>query len=138
MSKTLQTVKRRERRAPTGWLWSRASFTSEFGLMLVSIAINRVVGVYQANALAPESSRNGVFWPSFGPATRIIRRFTIFDRWGTNVYERSDVQPQDLSHGWDGRYKDRFAEPGVYVWLLQVELWDGTTELLRGDVTVIR
>lgn len=105
---------------------------------VIAVAINRVIGVYQANALAPDSGKNGIFWPGFGPATRLIRRFAIFDRWGTNVYERSNVLPNDLSQGWDGRFNGRYAESGVYVWLLEVELWDGTTELLKGDVTVMR
>jgi len=104
----------------------------------ISITIQRIVGVFNANALAPGSDENGIFWPGFGPATRVIKRFVVFDRWGNLMFERSNVAPTDSAEGWDGRYKDRFAASGVYAWLLEVELWDGTTEVLRGDVTVVR
>jgi hypothetical protein len=104
----------------------------------ISVTVQRVVNVFNATALAPGSSSNGVFWPGFGSATRTIKRFSIFNRWGNQVYERTNLLPDSTGEGWDGRYEGRFADPGVYVWFLEVELWDGTTEVLKGDVTVVR
>ncbi len=59
--------------------------------------------------------------------------FLIYDRWGEKVFETTDT-----SIGWDGRYKNKPAEQGVYVWYLQVSMADGTTQNQKGDVTLVR
>ncbi len=59
--------------------------------------------------------------------------FLIYDRWGEKVFETTDT-----SMGWDGRYKNKPAELGVYVWYLQVSMTDGTTQNQKGDVTLVR
>lgn len=43
-----------------------------------------------------------------------LEYFIVFDRWGTAVFRTNE-----LSKGWDGRYKGMDAPVGVYVWLLK-------------------
>lgn len=57
----------------------------------------------------------------------------IYDRWGEKIFES-----QDQSIGWDGTYKDREADSGVYVYLLKVICLDEQEVELKGNVTLIR
>jgi len=65
-----------------------------------------------------------------------IRTFRVFDRWGGLVFENKNIDPTDSSHGWDGRFRGKIVDSGVYVYLAEVEFVDGVTEVLEGDVTV--
>lgn len=104
----------------------------------IRIEVARIVDVFVGNALAPDSDANGRLWPAFGPAVRVVRRFAVYDRWGTLVYEQKNTLPDDNSGAWEGRYRGKMVDTGVYIWAMEVELWDGTSERLRGDVTVLK
>ena len=68
-----------------------------------------------------------------------IRAGRIFNRWGDLV---SSVQNLGPDPGgvviWDGRFKGSSAEPGVYVYMIDVEFSDGVRLIYKGDVTLIR
>jgi gliding motility-associated-like protein len=57
----------------------------------------------------------------------------VYNRWGEPVFETND-----LSKGWDGRYKGRAAEVGVYGWYLKVKCVNGLETFKKGNVTLIR
>jgi gliding motility-associated-like protein len=67
-----------------------------------------------------------------------IREFKVFDRWGTLLYQSGTLLINDESQGWDGTFLGQACDPGVYVWMLEVEYLDGQTELLYGNTTLIR
>ena len=67
-----------------------------------------------------------------------IQTFMVFERWGGNVFEQSNFQPNDPEYGWDGTFRGKPAQQGVYVWLAKVEFLDGSVELFEGDVTLLR
>jgi hypothetical protein len=46
--------------------------------------------------------------------------------------------PGDSSVAWDGRYNGSLVNPGVYVWLIEMELYDGSVLQKKGDLTVVR
>ena len=67
-----------------------------------------------------------------------IKQFNIFDRWGSLVFAQADFLPGSHSSGWDGDYRGRKMKSGVYIYFIEVEYTDGTTELVKGDVTLVR
>ncbi len=67
-----------------------------------------------------------------------IKNLAIFDRWGNALYSRSDLPINDPSAGWDGTFRDEVMDPGVYIYVVEVELVDGSVQLFKGDVTVVR
>ncbi len=112
------------------------------GCLARAYAVVRVAkvydGVYFPNAFSPNGDGvNDVFHP-FGvlPALELVD-FRIFDRWGAEVFHRSNV-PFDAANGWDGRFLDQDAPSGVYTWLAKVAFIDGEVVLLDGDVTILR
>ncbi|MCS6927909.1 MAG: gliding motility-associated C-terminal domain-containing protein [Saprospiraceae bacterium] len=113
---------------------------SASGSILVTIDPNR--NVYIPNVFIPGNTRglNDYFTPYVGLGVERINFMRVFDRWGNLMYERTNFYPNnnDLTEGWDGRYKGQYVPPGVYVYLIEVKFLDGRVLLYRGDVTVLR
>jgi len=59
--------------------------------------------------------------------------FLVYDRWGNLLFESDDV-----SKGWDGTFKGRKAEEGVYFFSVKMTLISGEEILKKGDITLIR
>jgi gliding motility-associated-like protein len=63
-----------------------------------------------------------------------LLEFKIFNRYGQLVFESQDPQ-----QGWDGSYKGKTADAGVYYYRIVVALPpDGMAKVFKGDVTLIR
>ena len=74
-----------------------------------------------------------------------IKTFKVFDRWGEQVYENFNFPPVALAReeaviprnqGWDGTHRGKQLNSGVFVWLAEIEFFDGTTQIFKGDVTI--
>lgn len=60
--------------------------------------------------------------------------FYIFDRWGEKVFEA-----HDLVTAWDGTYKGKALETGVFVYYLKaVSGSDGTEVIKKGNISLLR
>ncbi len=57
----------------------------------------------------------------------------IFNSWGTEI-----IRLTDPSQGWDGTYKGRLVDPGVYYYVIQARGSDGQRYKLSGDINIIR
>ncbi len=68
----------------------------------------------------------------------MVEVFNVFDRWGNTVFASSGHRAGDISVAWDGTWRDRFVQPGVYVWMARLKYFDGVVEEFSGDVTVVR
>lgn len=73
-----------------------------------------------------------------GAAARLVRKIQIFDRWGEMVYEGQDLLLNDETQGWDGTYKGQTLNPGVFVYLAEIEFIDASILQFEGDITLIR
>ncbi len=60
-------------------------------------------------------------------------RFTIFDRWGEMVFETTNA-----AIPWDGTYKGKELDPGVFTYVVTVNYDDGKSFTESGSVTLIR
>ncbi|MCE7923426.1 MAG: hypothetical protein DYG98_10240 [Haliscomenobacteraceae bacterium CHB4] len=67
-----------------------------------------------------------------------IQLLEIFDRWGDRVFVREHFPPNSPEMGWDGTLAGKAFNPAVFVWRAVLLLQDGTTEIVKGDVTVLR
>ena len=57
----------------------------------------------------------------------------IFNRWGTLVYEYTDPDG-----GWDGTYRGKLVDTGVYYYVITAEGSDGVKYKKRGDISILR
>ena len=102
------------------------------------VRVQRPEQVYIPNIFLPGSSLNDRLTVFAGNGVDEIESFRIFDRWGDQLFETLDFQPNDSNLGWDGTYRGDIVLPGVYVYVAVVRFIDGKTEVYRGDVTVLR
>jgi len=95
------------------------------------------------NAFTPDpSGPNGGYYSNndysnhvFFPVAKGVSEFKmqIFNRWGELVFETNDI-----NIGWDGYYKGRLCEQGVYVYQAKATFIDGRIVEKKGDVLLIR
>jgi gliding motility-associated-like protein len=81
---------------------------------------------------------NDYFYVISGEVVARVNQLQIFSRWGEKVFEISNVLPNDYMGGWNGMFKGKLAPAGTYVYVLILGLTDGTTETLRGNITLVR
>jgi gliding motility-associated-like protein len=62
-----------------------------------------------------------------------LKIYRIFDRWGTLVFETTDI-----NEGWDGRYKGKNLNTGVFVYYVEVLCSNGKMAPIVGNVTLLR
>jgi gliding motility-associated-like protein len=72
---------------------------------------------------------------------RMVKEITVFrvyNRWGELVYEDQNFGVNENNRGWNGQFRSKDCDPGVYVWYLEVLYNDGFTDQLHGNTTLIR
>ncbi|MEM8907033.1 MAG: T9SS type B sorting domain-containing protein, partial [Bacteroidota bacterium] len=91
------------------------------------------------NAFSPDDKgENNHFLPYPHPAIADIDRLEVFDRWGELLFRRSNFTLTDPSLGWDGTFRGQPMPPGVYVYWFRATLIDGSSQVFKGDVTLLR
>lgn len=94
--------------------------------------------IYIPNAFSPNNDGyNDLFkiypHPDFKGEFKI---FKVFDRWGENVFEAQDFNAADI--GWDGTHRGKELGIGVYVYFVEYVSENGNSEMLEGDITIIK
>lgn len=88
------------------------------------------VGV--ANAFTPNGDgiNDKIYVQGFG-----IQKMTwrIFNRWGKLLFTGIS-----LARGWDGKYNGEIQPQDVYNYVLDVLFSDGSTKVLKGDITLLK
>lgn len=86
------------------------------------------------NAFSPNGDgQNDVFAFYLNHTTTV--EVSIFNRTGSLVYHNAN---QAAGDGWRGRFHDRDAPSGTYVYVLNIKFDDGTVEQKTGSVVLIR
>lgn len=94
--------------------------------------------VFIPNTFSPNGDgANDVFYPR-GKGLNRIKNFTIFNRWGQVVYQKSHISANDPTFGWDGMLNGIKAPTDVYVYLLDVICANNSVFPIKGNVTLVR
>ena len=105
----------------------------------VSEPIVVIEDIYIPNVFNPEANdNNNVFSIQNTEQIDQINTFLIYDRWGNKVFDKSQSTSLGLNIEWDGYFENKPAIQGVYVYMIQVTLFDGEVKTFAGDVTLIR
>jgi gliding motility-associated-like protein len=96
--------------------------------------------VYIPNAFSPNGDGiNDAFRIYPSPGVEEILSFSVFDRWGGRVFLRKNILPTDALAAWDGTLEEtQNPNIGVYIYLVEVRLFNGEVVKLSGDLTLIR
>lgn len=93
--------------------------------------------MYIPTAFSPNGDGYNDVFKVFVPQKLIVNSYSIsiFDRWGSKVFESADVR-----EGWDGNVGAKGMKMGVYVYVLQIEYTDENgrgEQQVRGDFLVV-
>lgn len=95
--------------------------------------------VYVPNIFSPNDDGQNDFFSVFSDASlENVELLQVYDRWGELVFEKQNFTPNVEKNGWDGNYRGRSVNPGMFVWVLNATFVDGLKLQLKGEVTLIR
>jgi len=98
-----------------------------------SVNVEYTPTVHVPNAFTPDGDGiNDVFEVFFNPALRSMD-YKIFNRWGVKLFES-----QTPGKFWDGTYRGKPQNPGVYVYVVDASFWDGEKKQFKGSFTLLR
>jgi gliding motility-associated-like protein len=73
-----------------------------------------------------------------GEGVEEIVSFIVFDRWGNVVFSAEHFQVNDVTRSWDGKFKGQKLNPSVFAYRMIVKFKDGVSDVVYGDVTLVR
>jgi gliding motility-associated-like protein len=93
-------------------------------------------GVYVPNIFSPNGDNiNDIFTFYKHPNLLKVNLLRVFDRWGNQVYEGQNFEPEVV--GWDGHFRGGLADQAIYTWYGEILFKDGTTQWMKGDVMLM-
>ena len=105
----------------------------------VLLRVDKQRNIYIPNAFSPNADGiNDFFMIYSGQGVRQILNFKIFDRWGELIYEVTNFQANDYRKGWNGSFKGKPMNPGVFVYVAEVEFIDDVRLIYSGDVSLLK
>ena len=96
------------------------------------VCIDQLLKIMVPNAFAP-NGKNNIFKPVLRFADNKSYLFQVYNRWGGIIFSTTD-----FNEGWDGDYKGRPSEQGVYAYLVQVVDGQGRNTERKGTVMLLR
>ncbi|MCE3294455.1 MAG: hypothetical protein K0R65_169 [Crocinitomicaceae bacterium] len=88
--------------------------------------------VYVPNAFSPnEKGKNELFYVRGPQIESMLLR--VYNRWGELVFESTDPK-----NGWDGTFKSRKLDPDVFDYYLEVTCVGGNSEIIKGNITILK
>ena len=104
----------------------------------ITISVRRDLNFYIPTAFSPNlDGINEVFTVYPGAGVAQINKLQVFNRWGEELYINKNFQA-DPNIGWDGKHRSETMQPGVYIYVVEMEYLDGTVELFEGDFNLMR
>jgi gliding motility-associated-like protein len=99
----------------------------------VVVDIDYAMDEFVPSVFSPNGDgKNDVFRMANMKYQRLVE-FRVFNRWGKEIFSSTDA-----TKGWDGTYNGVPQDPGVYSYIIRVNVPDGKAKLYKGDVTLIR
>ena len=108
---------------------------SDTGSLLIKIFSHvSIPGAFTPNG----DGHNDIFYVVGGPIGGKVADFAVYDRFGQAVFAVHGVPPDDPSYGWNGTIGGRAAPAGTYVYALRLVLSDGSQQVFKGTVVLVR
>jgi len=88
--------------------------------------------IFVPNAFTPNGDNNN---DNFNVQTQQGNKMylAVFDRWGEKMFET-----YDLSSSWDGTFRGKLCDPGVFVYYCEVICYNNKMFSKKGNVTLLR
>ncbi len=95
--------------------------------------------VYVPNVFSPNGDGVNDFFQFYvNEYAERIQSLQVYNRWGERVYEAYDLSPNDPVAGWDGTFRGRQLDAGLFIFWGEVMDIDGRVVMVMGDVSLVR
>jgi gliding motility-associated-like protein len=88
--------------------------------------------IYIPNAFSPNGDGLNDVLRVYGYTIQSMR-FIVFNQWGEKIFESFNQ-----STAWDGRHKGKDQPSGVYMYVCEIVLRDGTKQVKKGSINLVR
>ena len=90
-------------------------------------------------AFSPDGNgQNDIFYVIGTRDIQQVKDFTVFNRWGQQVFHAANTPANDKQFGWDGKLNGKPAAPGAYVYNITLEMIKGMKESYKGVIMLVR
>ena len=94
--------------------------------------------IWLPNSFTPNhDGKNDYFYPR-GVPLQAVSYMAVYNRWGQRIFEREHFTANDPDMGWDGGFKGKRADVGVYHYYINFQCGNGKVISLKGEVTLLR
>ena len=105
----------------------------------ITIVVQKNRPIYIPNAFSPNFDGHNDFFTIYGgPAAANIQALRIYNRWGALVFEAEGIPLNEPTLGWDGIFKGKPMNNGVFAFYTYIEFVDGEVVLYEGDLTLVK
>ncbi|MCP4440905.1 MAG: T9SS type B sorting domain-containing protein [Aureispira sp.] len=105
----------------------------------VWVRVEKTRHVNAPKAFSPNGDGvNDYFFLQGDDKVESVERFAVYSRWGELLYEVKDGTVNQTRFGWDGVFRNKKMNSGIYVWTAVVKFKDGYTKKISRDVTLLR
>ena len=90
------------------------------------------------NAFTPNGDgHNDIFYIIGSQEVKIVKEFTVFNRWGQAIFSVNNVPANDPKFGWNGLINGKPSSPDAYVYIAVIQFTDGSQQVFKGSVVLI-
>jgi len=105
----------------------------------MTITVNKFRQFFAPNAFSPNfDGYNDYFTLYGGPEVELIKKLSVFNRWGAVIFEGNDLESSVDTQGWDGTFNGKTVNTDVYIWMAEIQFLDGEVISYSGDLTVTK
>ncbi|MCC6815542.1 MAG: gliding motility-associated C-terminal domain-containing protein [Saprospiraceae bacterium] len=104
----------------------------------LSIRIRKSGGIFTPNTFSPNGDGVNDEFYLIGDDEIKVKYLSIYDRWGNLIFSHLNPRINKPDDGWNGIYKNKTLNPGVYVYQFLIQSEDGTEELRSGTITLVK
>jgi len=105
----------------------------------ILITVSLTASVFVPNSFSPNGDGiNDLFQIYTETSSEIVESMRVYDRWGELVFREDNYQVDDVIGGWDGTFKGKQMQAGVYVFIAHLRQLDGKKLIKSGEVILIR
>jgi len=105
--------------------------TSDAGTLTANAEVV-IDDIFIPNSFTPNGDGNNDIFYAYGNAIGAAT-MRIYDQWGHVIFIS-----QQVTYGWDGTYRGQPQPNGVYVYIIDITLKDGTKMMRKGTVTLLK
>ena len=106
----------------------------------ISLKVDRSLDLFIPTAFSPNGDGLNERFTIYGNPTQVkgVQSFQIYDRWGNLLFYAKDLAVNDETSGWDGYFRGQLMNAGVFIFHVELELQDGSSQRKSGQFSLVR